>query len=266
MGYKEAMGQMLDWFEDAGVNSWNFSVLDKGMLGHERPRAHGEVERSMGWAWVKNRSGHEVYIRPARGHDWPIVFLDDLPPEKALNISKKYAAMVVETSRDNCQIWIRTNQSLSEVERTAVQRSLVALAGADPGSISGDHFGRAAGFCNRKQGRDDFPVRVLAATNGPALDPGRHLIKASNTSGPAPRACANGGAGISESEKEFRYALARLGWARSRGRDPVGEFQFLVGNIADRAVARGKRKTRAAAVEYAELTVRRALQALDRSS
>ena len=259
------MGQMLDWYQGAGVDLWNFCVLDKGMLGHERPRDREEVGRSMGWAWIKNRGGHDVYIRPARGHGWPVVFLDDLPPTKARAIAHKYASIIIETSRENCQVWIRVARPLSEVERATVQRSLAALVGADPGSVSGDHFGRAAGFLNRKKGRNDFLVQVLAASTGPALDPGRHLIKASNTSGPAPRACANGGAGISESEKEFRYALARLGWARSRGRDPVGEIPTLIGNIADRAAARGKRKTRAAAVEYAARTVQRALQALPRA-
>lgn len=268
MVYKEAMGQTLDWYQGAGVDLWNFCVLDNGMLGHERPRDRAEVGRSMGWAWVKNRSGHDVYIRPARGHGWPVVFLDDLPPTKARAIAHKYASLIVETSRENCQVWIRVARPLSEVERGTVQRSLASMIGADPGSVSGDHFGRVAGFLNRKQGRNDFLVQVLAASSGPALDPGRHLIKAStNTSGPieAPHACEDGGAGISESEKEFRYALARLGWARSRGRDPAGEAPFLIGNIADRAVARGKRRSRVAALEYAEQTVQRALQALPRA-
>ena len=269
MGYRDAMGQMLDWFQGAGVDSWNFSVLDKGMLGHERPRDRAEVEKSLGWGWVKNQSGQNVYIRPARGKSWPVIFLDDLPPSKARGIAHKYGALVVETSSDNCQVWIRVSRPLSEPERATVQRSLVPLVGADPGSISGDHFGRAVGYCNRKTGRNDFLVRVLATTDGPALDPAPHLVEDSAPPAPAGRAAraAAGGGGQSESEKEYRYALARLGWARARGRDPAGEFPFLIGNIADRAVARGKRKTRAEALRYAELTVQRALhQALRRPS
>ena len=176
MSHKQAMGQMLDWFETAGVNSWNFCVLDRGMLGHERPRDRPEVERSLGWAWVKNQAGHDVYIRPARGQSWPVVFLDDLPPRKACGIARKYAALVVETSSGNCQVWIRTMRPLSEPERATVQRSLVARVGADPMSVSGDHFGRAAGFRNRKKGRDDFVVRVLEASGGAALDPSPHLL------------------------------------------------------------------------------------------
>ena len=265
MGYKEAMGQMLDWFQMAGVDWWNLSVLDRGMLGHERPRGRGEVEKSLGWAWVRNRDGHNVYVRPARGQSpWPVVFLDDLPPSKAMGVAKKYTSLVVETSKNNCQVWIRADRPLSEAERATVQRALVSLVGADPGSVSGDHFGRAAGFQNRKVGRNDFVVQVLAATHGKALDPAPHLVQVPTTPAPAGRAAraAGGGGEQSESEKEYRYCLARLGWARARGRDPGGEIPFLVGNVADRAVERGKRKTRAEALRYAELTVRRALQAL----
>ena len=269
MGYKDAMGQMLDWFQAVGVDSWNFCVLDRGMLGHERPRDRAEVEKSLGWGWVKNRGGHNVYIRPARGQDWPVVFLDDLPPRKAVGIAHKYSALVVETSSGNCQVWIRTARALSETERAAVQKVLVVLSGADPGSVSGDHFGRAAGYRNRKKGRNDFCVWVLLATNGAALDPSPHLTAALPNTEASVRSTPAGATGRgaggdakSESEMEYRHCLARLGWAQRRGRDPVGEFPFLIGNIADRAVERGKRKTRAEALRYAELTVQRALQAL----
>ena len=265
MGHKEAMSVMLDWFQDAGVDVWNFCVLDRGMLGHERSRNRDEVERSLGWGWVKNRSGHDVYIRPARGASHPIVFLDDLSPGKANGIARKYGSLVVETSADNCQCWIRVARPLSESERATVQRSLVLKVGADPMSASGDHFGRAAGYCNRKKGRNDFVVRVLMATNGTALDPTPHLAEAPALPAPGgwravftPSPLGVGGA-KSESENEYRYCLARLDWAKRRGRDPAGEMDYLVGNIADRAVERGKRKSRAEAIAYAEKTVARAM-------
>ena len=272
MGHKEAMAVMLDWFQSSGVDSWNFSVLDRGMLGHDRARDRAEVEKSLGWGWVKNNAGHDVYIRPARGVSHPVVFLDDLPPRKALGIARKYGSLVVETSADNCQCWVRVARPLSETERATVQRSLVSKVGADPMSASGDHFGRAAGYCNRKRGRDDFVVRVLAATGGAALDPTPHLAEAPALPAPAgrravftPSPLGVGGA-KSESEREYRYALARLSWAQRRGRDPIGEMNYLVGNIADRAVERGKRKSRAEALLYAEKTVARAAAQMGLSS
>lgn len=262
MGHRQAMAVMLDWFQNGDIDLWNFCVLERGMLGHERPRDRGEVERSLGWAWVKNNAGRDVYIRPARGASWPIVFLDDLPPRKARGIAAKYAALVIETSANNCQVWICVGRPLSESERSIVQRSLVARVGADPASVSGDHFGRAVGYRNRKSGRNDFTVRVLAATDGAALDPSLHLIQAPAAPPPGVGPCVftpYASESESESEKEFRYCLARLGWARSRGRDPSGEVDFLIANLADRAIERGKRKRRADAVEYAKKTVQRAM-------
>ncbi len=265
MSHKDAMSTMLNWFQNAGVHSWNFCVLDKGMLGHERPRDRDEVGRSLGWAWVKNQNGRDVYIRPARGQSWPVVFLDDLSPRRARGIAHKYASLIVETSQDNCQAWVRTTRHLSEPDRALVQRSLASLVGADPMSTSGDHFGRAAGYCNRKKGRNDFCVWVLEATDGTSLDPSPHLIKPSALPAPAgrravftPSPLSTSGA-KSESEREYRYCLARLDWAQRRGRDPAGEMDYLVGNIADRAVERGKRKSWAEAIAYAEKTVARAM-------
>lgn len=273
----EQMSEALSWFESVGVNLWNFCVLERGMVGHERARDAAEVRKSCGWAWVKNREGRDVYIRPARGLvDWPIVFLDDLPPKKALAISQKYTSMVIETSRANCQVWIATTEPLDESQRGQVQGRLLRLVGADPGSVSGEHFGRAPGYKNRKPGRGGWLVRVLAATSGARLDASPHLMTPTPTARPmAGPSLPQGGAGVfmgyganagsdgaGESEREYRYALARFGWAIRTGRDPSGEVLYLVANVADRAAARGKsgHGTRERYVQYAEMTVHKALQ------
>lgn len=267
MGHKQAMSLTLNWFQGSGVDAWNFCVLDKGMIGHERSRDRAEVERSIGWAWVKNQTGHDVYLRPARGIAWPVVFLDDLSPRVAQGIARKYASLVIETSAGNCQVWIRALRALPESDRSSVQRSLVARVGADPGSVSGDHFGRAAGYRNCKKGRNGFVVKVLTASDGTPLDPSPHLsvvpVLPPLRGGGAvftPFPLSGGGGAKSESEREYRYCLARLGWALRKGRDPVGEIDYLVANIADRAVERGKRKTRVEAIAYAEKTVARAVE------
>ena len=270
----EQVDQALAWFESAEVCLWNFVVLDHGMVGHDRQRDASEIRRSCGWAWVKNREGRDVYMRPARGLDWPVVFLDDLPPQKALAISQKYAAMVVETSRQNCQVWIATTELLDEAARARVQGRLLALVGADPGSVSGEHFGRAPGYKNRKPGRGGWLVRVIASTSGARrLDARPYLMTPDGRPFPSPprgagaftgcgasRASESAAAG--ESEREYRYALSRFGWALRTGRDPASEVPYLVANIADRAAARGKagHGTRDRCVRYAEATVEKALR------
>ena len=271
MAYK-LMNQALEWFEAVGVTRWNFAVLDRGMVGHERARDGAEVRKSCGWAWVKNSAGHDIYMRPARGDAWPVVFLDDLPPKKALAISQKYSALVVETSEANCQVWIATSNDLDELQRGQAQGRLLTLVGADPGSKSGEHFGRAPGFKNHKPGRNKWIVRVIAASAGARLDASPHLTPTPAVRPPAGPSLPHGGAGgftvhsessaAGESEKEFRYCLARFGWALRKGRDPSGEVPYLVANLSDRAAMRGKagHGTRERCVQYAEVTVQTALR------
>lgn len=262
----------LDWFQSAGVNVWNFCVLtNRGMLGHERARDRSEVLRSSGWAWVKNQSGCNIYMRPARSPDpIPAVFLDDLPPDKARGIAHKYRSLVLETSRDNCQVWISTSRALTESERLTVQRALCLLIGGDYRSISGEHFGRAPGFINQKPGRNGWKVRVLTASSAALFDPTSYLseprVESRPPAGGGGSAFTSVGGSVggdtSESAREFGYCLSRLAWAARTGRDPQGEFSYLVANLADRARSRGKRKTRDDALQYAELTVTRAARRL----
>jgi hypothetical protein len=145
----------------------------------------------------------------------------------------------------------------------SVQGRLADLIGSDKGSISGDHFGRAPGFRNRKKNRDDFLVRVLSATSSGALDVDQYL--ALDVASPCPSpvggvvrsglCSASGGCDGSESAAEFRFCLARFLWAVEKGRDPHGEVDFLMQNILERAIARGKKSTGS----YVKTTVSKAL-------
>lgn len=261
--YQRALACVLNWFESAGVAAWNFAVLtDRAMLGHERPRDRCEVMKSSGWAWVKNREeGCNIYMRPSRGPSWPVILLDDLSSRKAIGIARKYSCLAIETSRDNCQCWIKCNRAMNESERASVQGRLAKLVGADPGSVSGEHFGRAAGFRNRKDGRGDFLVRVLVATSGVSLDVSPYIASEPSMPCPSPGGRVRSGPFVSsgsdpsDSAAEFRFCRARFMWVIENGRDPYGEVGFLIQNLLERAVARGKRSPDS----YAELTVQKAL-------
>ncbi len=265
--YQRSISSALDWFESVGVDRWNFCVLTaRGMLGQDRGRDLDEVMKSTGWGWVKNNEGCNIYMRPARGGGWPIIFLDDLPSRKTLGISHKYSALVVETSRDNCQVWIKCNLVMNEDERSSVQVSLSKMIGSDPGSTSGEHFGRAPGFRNRKAGRDNFMVRVLAATSCGDLDVTPYVASEPVAPCPSPAggrvrsvphfvSSGTSSGDSSESAAEYRFCLARFRWSLEKGRDPTGEVAFLTQNLLERAIARGKRSPDA----YASTTVSKAL-------
>ncbi|MCP4545490.1 MAG: hypothetical protein GY835_03355 [bacterium] len=113
----------------------------------------------------------EVYVRPARGYAWPLVFLDDVATPRARAVTHKYEALIVETSpAGGCHIWLACARRLAESSRFKAQRWLGQRIAADLGSISGEHLGRLAGFKNWK--RNGTWVNVLAATlHGRRWDP-----------------------------------------------------------------------------------------------
>jgi len=117
------------------------------------------------WARAENKNGAEIYIRPAREYDWPLLFLDDLPVNVARGAVRHYASLAVQTSpAGGCHLWLATEVALDERQRHLYQRHLARLTGADKASTSGEHLGRLAGFKNHK--RHGAWVNVLAASDG----------------------------------------------------------------------------------------------------
>lgn len=251
----------LDWFERAGVDRWNFAVLKRAdsaqggrdsMIGHDRRRDRDEVLRAAGWAWAKNlKEQLDVYVRPARGRPWPVVFLDDVPEASARSLCDRYSALLVETSKGSFQLWIATKTSLGEAERAAAQRALIAVHGGDPRSVSGEHWCRAVGYRNRKPGRGDFVVKVLhAMIGGERLDTDALKAAPAAAASAAEFASARpwipGSAGDDESRREWGWVC---GWLESGGSETEALRRLLA-----RCVDRGKPD----AERYARHTVTRA--------
>jgi hypothetical protein len=59
--------------------------------------------------------------------------------------------LVVETSPGNFQAWVNHGATLDRRKSTAAARALADRFGGDPGAADWRHFGRLAGFCNRKR-------------------------------------------------------------------------------------------------------------------
>jgi hypothetical protein len=161
---------------------WRAVGIDRADLAVKRPEAmiwrrdFGLDSLPLKWAASQNAHHAEVYIRPARGYAWPLVFLDDVDAPLAGRVADKYDALVVETSPvGGCHIWLACEHPLGEPERRETQRWLAQRLEADPGSISGEHLGRLAGFKNWKRG--GTWVNVLAASrHGRPWDPAAALI------------------------------------------------------------------------------------------
>jgi len=162
--------QLHGWAQ-AGIARADLAIRrpDGAMLWHhDCPLA----DLPLPWARAHNVKHADVYIRPARGYPWPLLLLDDVTLHKARCIARKYAAVVVHTSpAGGCHVWLQVNAALDERQRYQAQRWLALRAGADLGSVSGEHLGRLAGMKNHK--RNGVWVNLLdcANTHAPPWDP-----------------------------------------------------------------------------------------------
>jgi RepB DNA-primase from phage plasmid len=128
------------------------------------------VLKSIAWLRYENLNGRNIYIRPAGEHHLSLV--DDL---KGVAIQKMkrdgfVPAVLVETSPGNFQAWLNHGKQLQRSLSTAVAKSLAAEFHGDLGSADWRHFGRLAGFTNRKekyrQPDGDFPYVLLREASG----------------------------------------------------------------------------------------------------
>lgn len=131
------------------------------------------------WARAENSRGAEVYLRPARGYDWPLLFLDDLTVPIARSATRRYAALAVHTSpAGGCHLWLATSLSLDEQKRRACQLHLAILTAADAASTSGEHLGRLGGFRNHKRHGPWVNILAPPACQLPPWQPPTRLLLA----------------------------------------------------------------------------------------
>ena len=126
---------------------------------------------SIPWLKYQNVDGRNIYIRPKGEHSLSLV--DDLTTDalECMKHSGFTPALIVETSPENFQVWLNHGRSVPKQTSTAAARALAERFGGDPGSADWRHFGRLAGFTNRKdkhrQPGGHYPfVRLVHATGG----------------------------------------------------------------------------------------------------
>ncbi len=125
--------------------------------------------RSVSWLRLKNSQGRNIYIRLRGEH--ALSLIDDASAQ-AIELMKSEGfapAVVLETSPGNFQAWLCHGQILPKHLSTFAARLLASRFGGDPASADWRHYGRLAGFTNRKdkyRRRDGtFPyVRLHEAT------------------------------------------------------------------------------------------------------
>lgn len=123
---------------------------------HLRNFSANEIYKSSGFLKYKNMNGHDIFIRPEGSSGY--VFVDDL---SITDIEKMESegfklALTLESSPMNYQGWLKVSDTPLLPETASVVGQYVARKfGADMRSSDWRHFGRLAGFTNRKPGYID---------------------------------------------------------------------------------------------------------------
>lgn len=106
--------------------------------------------RSVPWLRLQNRDGRNIFCRPKGEHHLSLV--DDLRADAVTEMKRAgfEPALVVETSPKNFQVWLNHGRTLPPLLSTAVAKALAKQFGGDSGAADWRHFGRLAGFTNRK--------------------------------------------------------------------------------------------------------------------
>lgn len=165
-----------------GVESFEVGIRDMSGRMLIRTWTKAETLKSMPWLKRENAKGSNVYVRPSGDKNQGLILVDDLSIGKIEQMKKDgfEPAAVVETSPLNYQAWVRISESplLPEVA-TIASKNVSKLYESDPNSADWRHFGRLAGFTNRKpehtteDGRNPWVLchdaSGMTARNGPEL-------------------------------------------------------------------------------------------------
>lgn len=130
-----------------------------------------QVISSIAYLRSQNTAGRDIFIRPAGSQG--LVFFDDLDRRiiNQLELDGLAPAVLIQSSPLNYHGWLRvSNSPIPEDLATAVCKVLAVGYGGDKDSADWRHFGRLAGFTNRKPqyvgGDGKYPFVLLSSSNG----------------------------------------------------------------------------------------------------
>lgn len=128
-----------------------------------------------------NALGHDIYIRPQGSPG--VVLLDDLKPAalERMKADGFQPCATVETSPGNFQAWVRlSKQPIDPQAATLAARELATRYGGDLNSADSGHYGRLAGFTNRKPGYEQEnglqPFVLLRGANQGTASKGQEFM------------------------------------------------------------------------------------------
>ena len=148
-------------------------MINKDNLSNE------QIINMIPWLKHQNVNGKDIYIRPAANLDRALLLVDDLVSRRIqeMRLRGVAPACVVETSPGNFQAWVSLgSEPMAKPERKAAARLLAQQFAGDIASADATHYGRLAGFTNRKESRltsSGYPFVICRWAGG--LDAERSL-------------------------------------------------------------------------------------------
>jgi hypothetical protein len=136
---------------------------------------------SLSWLQFQNLNGRNIYIRPKGENNLSLI--DDLTAAGVSEMKKSgfQPAVLTETSPGNFQAWLKHAEMLPKDVGTAAARALAAKFQGDRGAADWRHFGRLAGFTNRKEKHRQpnglYPFVRLAEATGEVYVEARQFIE-----------------------------------------------------------------------------------------
>ena len=142
-----------------------------------------EILKRVQWLKRENINGCDIYIRP--GGSLGLVFFDDVNrvTVERLRNDGLAPAVILESSPLNFQGWIRVSETpITESLATAVCKQLAIRYGGDKDSADWRHYGRLAGFTNRKpchvSDTGQYPFVLLSSSQGKLAKNARQMLLA----------------------------------------------------------------------------------------
>jgi hypothetical protein len=199
-----------------------------------------ELERNTPWLKRLNAQGNDIYVRPAKDASrQDLVLVDDL---KKADLQRMYAdgirpAVVVETSPQNHQAWVKLPQPATDAERREVARELARTYGGDPQSADARHYGRLGGFTNQKpQYVDELgkrPYCLVRESSGQVAERGGQQL------GQARERVADQVHQVDLSKRV--EGIREAGQTRWGGSSPVATYQREAGKLASQIEKAGQK-------------------------
>jgi hypothetical protein len=241
----------------------------------------GQIEQAIQRFKFENARGAHIFIRPHGIH--ALSLIDDLSVEAIVPMTGAgfEPTLVVETSPQNFQVWLNHGRTLDRTMSSYAAKELAKRFGGDLSSADWRHFGRLAGFTNRKPERllqNGLPPFVrLRHSEGRLYRAAKEFLEeiksladkavaecASRTT-PRPRLKRNPVQSLTEFHHSARYAgdlhRADMAWALHAASRGLSEQQIRDEILHCRDLSKKGRIQRQ--LNYAERTANKARRTVD---